>query len=373
MANTDKIIEARLLQAPKIAASSKAMSRLFNALRGEEEEEEDEDEEENESFERDNKNTKKNIQPNIQPQSKAVTVEPKQNDASAAKEQQAPVQVSTTVPVTPAKVNSQQKKQTKPKSAKAKQNKNKNQKKSKVPAGFVIEEECAVPSKDGKQKKPPPSYVDALIKETIEKEKEKQIKAQKKKAKKAQKKQAPAKSEQVADVTPIVAPVTTDATASEVTPVKSVIAETPAPCKQEPEIVEEQQVGEAQSLSDMPYDVLLNMIQHISWTDLTSLACVDYKLSTLTQESHVWKTLCMKYIPSAPLIVKKIMKGGKSTRVSGGTTTWRSMFLRGREFIKNELRCFHTKLSFEDDVLVSFSCYKSEISSTNIFLFREFR
>jgi hypothetical protein len=98
-----------------------------------------------------------------------------------------------------------------------------------------------------------------------------------------------------------VAPVTTNATASEVTPVKSVIAETPAPCKQEPEIVEEQQVGEAQSLSDMPYDVLLNMIQHISWTDLTSLACVDYKLSTLTQESHVWKTLCMKYIPSAPL------------------------------------------------------------------------
>jgi hypothetical protein len=347
MANTDKIIEARLLQAPKIAASSKAMSRLFNALRGEEEGEEDE--EESASFERDNKNTKENIQPNIQPQSNAVAVEPKQNDASAAKELQAPVQVSTAVPVTPAKVNSQQKKQTKPKSAKAKQNKN--QKKSKVPAGFIIEEECAVPSKDGKKKKSPPSYVDALIKETIEKEKEKQIKAQKKKAKKAQKKQAPAKSEQVSDVTPIVAPVTTNATASEVTPVKSVIAETPAPCKQEPEIVEEQQVGEAQSLSDMPYDVLLNMIQHISWTDLTSLACVDYKLSTLTQESHVWKTLCMKYIPSAPLIVKKFMKGGKSTRVSGGTTTWRSMFLRGREFIKNELRCFHTKLSFEDDVL----------------------
>lgn len=340
MADNDKMIEARLLQAPKLATSSKALSRLLKNLIGKEEEVK----EETTPDEWDNKSTKEN-----QPKLVDKKIEQKQVDASTSEQQKQAPPVLEPVPVAPPKNNAQPKK----KQTKSKPKQNNGQKKSKVPAaGFVIEEEAAAPVQGGKQKKSPPSYVDQLIKETIEKEKEKQAKAQQKKAKKAQKKQAAAKTEQVSDDTPIVAAVATNASASKVTPVKSVISDTPVPRVQEPEPVDEDKFDDSLSLSEMSYDVLLNLIKYINWTDLMSLACVNYKLSTVTHESHVWKTLCMKYLPSAPLIVKNFMKGDKS-RAGPVETTWRSMFLRGREFVKNELRCFHTKLSFEDDVLVS--------------------
>ncbi len=240
-----------------------------------------------------------------------------------------------------------QKKQTKPK--KQKQNNNTTQKKPvQVPtSGFIIEEDCATPQ-NGEQKSSP-SYVDALIKETIAKEKEKQLKTQQKKVKKAQKKPEP---KPVKDAAPVTTPVESDTSSGTLTPVNTAA---PAPWIQKPEIIEEPEDVNRVTLSDMPYDVLLNIIQYFMWTDLTSMACVNKQLSTITQESHVWKTLCMNYLPGAPIIVKTMSEKMKRKRAAADETCWREMFLKGRDFVKNELRCFHSKLSFEDDVMVSFA------------------
>ena len=305
----NKVMESKLLQVPEVVkGSNKLLARLINTLK------------ENSEEEHTLPNPNKPTQSNIHPQN---MVDPKASSDTNTHQQ------TVMATMRPVKTHSRQTKKHKPK-----QKQSNHQTRVAVPtSGFIIEEVCA-PQSRGRKKAVPPNYVDALIKETIKKDKDKQERAQKRKAKKFANKKV---SE--SNACPEMSSVESDTLTVHATSVPS----------------QEYSVGKRDdkmihvSLSDMPYDVLLNIVQYFLWTDLNNLACVNKKLSTLTYESHVWKTLCVKYLPNASLMGKNLATKNKNTNKE---TRWRETFMKGREFVKNELRCFHTKLSFEDDVLV---------------------
>lgn len=88
----------------------------------------------------------------------------------------------------------------------------------------------------------------------------------------------------------------------------------------------------------LPYEILMEIFVYLSPKDLSSLACTCRNMRHIAEDGYLWKELFSKYYPSSQLCVENVKD-------------WKWLFMVEVNNILSDLVCFHTKLTFEEDVL----------------------
>lgn len=92
------------------------------------------------------------------------------------------------------------------------------------------------------------------------------------------------------------------------------------------------------SLSEFPLDILLHAFSFLPTSQISALSSVSVDMNKVAENGVLWRELFSKHYPKSKLTASNI-------------ADWKFVFMREVDHIMDELVCFHTKHTFEEDVL----------------------
>ena len=92
------------------------------------------------------------------------------------------------------------------------------------------------------------------------------------------------------------------------------------------------------TLSALPMDILLNTLSFLSTAQVSRVSQVSTDFHKVAESGILWRELFSKHYP-------------KSKLTAGNIADWKYVFMREVDHIVDELVCYHTKHTFEEDVL----------------------
>jgi ubiquitin-protein ligase/stress response protein SCP2 len=92
------------------------------------------------------------------------------------------------------------------------------------------------------------------------------------------------------------------------------------------------------NLGVFPFDILLLILSYLDLTDIAHMSSVARNLNVIAENGLLWKELFSRFYP-------------RSILSAASLGDWKYVFLREVNHIVDELVCFHTRTSFEEDIL----------------------